>query len=196
MGLNKYQIMVSADSLVYKIAIVEELPIAESVSVWEIISIFISAIAVFLSIWAIKESRNRDNTRKLKDFFISELEEVNNRLEDLVGALGDSHVDITCQDVITSFKRIMMKLEVVLEMVESSLILTDGWDSSNIKLAYNDIRTYVTEAESFVASFNTDNVTLNKSEMNDTYNRVMIFYRKNVENIRIINGVDSLKGSK
>ena len=188
--------MVSADSLVYKIAIVEELPIAESVSVWEIISIFISAIAVFLSIWAIKESRNRDNTRKLKDFFISELEEVNNRLEDLVGALGDSHVDITCQDVITSFKRIMMKLEVVLEMVESSLILTDGWDSSNIKLAYNDIRTYVTEAESFVASFNTDNVTLNKSEMNDTYNRVMIFYRKNVENIRIINGVDSLKGSK
>lgn len=188
--------MMSVDSLVYKVAIVEELPIADNVSVWEIISIVISAIAVFLSILAIVESRNRDNTRKLKDFFISELEEVSNRLEDIVGALGDTHMNITCQDVITSFKRIMMKLEVVLEMVESSLNITNGWDSSSIKLAYNDIRTYVTETESFVTSYNADNVTLNKSEMNETYNRVMNFYRKNVEHIRIINDVESLKKGK
>ena len=60
--------MMSVDSLVYKVAIVEELPIADNVSVWEIISIVISAIAVILSILAIVESRNRDNTRKLKDF--------------------------------------------------------------------------------------------------------------------------------
>ena len=65
--------MMSVDSLVYKVAIVEELPIADNVSVWEIISIVISAIAVFLSILAIVESRNRDNTRKLKDFFISDI---------------------------------------------------------------------------------------------------------------------------
>ena len=113
-----------------------------------------------------------------------------------MGALGDTHMNITCQDVITSFKRIMMKLEVVLEMVESSLNITNGWDSSSIKLAYNDIRTYVTETESFVTSYNADNVTLNKSEMNETYNRVMNFYRKNVEHIRIINDVESLKKGK
>ena len=89
-----------------------------------------------------------------------------------------------------------MKLEVVLEMVESSLKLANGWDSSSIKLAYNDIRTYVTEAENFVAAYNAGNVTLNKSEMNETYNRVMIFYRKNVEHIRIINDVESLKKCK
>ena len=162
----------------------------------DIISIAISAIAVLLSIWAIIESRNRDNTRKLKDFFISELEEVNNRLEDIVGALGDSHMDITCQDVITSFKRIMMKLEVVIEKVESSLILAEGWDSSSLKLSYNDIRTYITEADSFVASYGAENVTLERSEMNETYNRVMNFYRMIVEHIRIINKVDSLKKDK
>ena len=183
----------SADSLVYKVAIVEELPLAEGANVWEIVSIIVGVLALILSVYSIYESRKRDNTRKLKDYFISELENVNGRLEDLVKALADSHTDITCQEVITSFKHIMMKMEVVLEMAESSLNVTNGWDSNSLKLAYNNMRQYVTDAESFTAAYRDNNVTLNKSEMIDTYNHMMNFYKKLVEHIRIINSTDSLK---
>lgn len=185
--------MMSADSLVYKVAIVEELPLAEGANVWEIVSIIVGVLALILSVYSIYESRKRDNTRKLKDYFISELEDVNGRLEDLVKALTDSHTDITCQEVITSFKHIMMKMEVVLEMTESSLNVTNGWDSNSLKLAYNKMRNYVTEAESFTKAYGNNNVTLNKSEMNDTYSHMMSFYKELVKHIRIINSTDSLK---
>ena len=186
--------MMSADSLVYKVAIVEELPLAEGANVWDIVSIIVGVLALILSVYSIYESRKRDNTRKLKDYFISELEDVNGRLEDLVKALTDSHTDITCQEVITSFKHIMMKMEVVLEMAESSLKVTNGWDSNSLKLAYNEMRTCVTDAESFTTAYaNKGNVTLNISEMNNTYSHMMNFYKKLVEHIRIINSTDSLK---
>lgn len=186
--------MMNADSLIYKVAIVEELPIAENVSIWEIISICVSIIAVALSIYAIIESKKRDNTRKLKDFFISELEEVNSRLEELIKKLEDFQIHVTCQEIITNFQRIMMKLEVVLDMAESSLEVSKDWDSNALKLEYNEIRNCVTTADSFVAAYATaDNVTLNKSEMIGLYSCMMKYYKKNIEHIRIINNVDSLK---
>ena len=152
-----------------------------------IIGSIISLGALIVSIIALCVNGKREKSRKLRDVIIEEMANLQREILSFLTPIVRSEEKYSCQDVISWFKLTVRKIEAICTYTKEKVTLDDK-DLENIAKDVQELRTYLTEAESFCKSYSSPSFILQGDEIVEVEKYYASIYKSFLSAISKVNG--------
>lgn len=151
-----------------------------------IISALISLGALIVSIVAICQTNKREKSRKLKDIIIEEFAGLQHEILSYLTPIANREGKYSCQETISWFKFTVQKIEAICAY-STEQITIEKTDLVAISDSVQQLRTYLTEAQSFGKAYNDPTYTLEKEEILEVEKLYADVYKSFLSSIAKVN---------
>lgn len=162
-------------------------------NIWAfIITSIISLGALIVSITSICISTSRENSRKLKDVIIEEIANLQRDFLNYLTPLVNGEAKYSGQETISWFKFAVGKIEAINAYIIATLSLEKG-DIEVVNKEVQSLRSYLSEAESFLRGYNDTSYKLSSDEILEVQGHYANIYKAFLANIATVNAAKCRK---